>query len=404
MSEGMSAGEQMVDDFLREARVAAPDEVADVVARCARKIGAADVVLYLVDLQQVRLVPVPSRLSPAREPLVIDATVGGRVFRTLSTLDTEADGGRRVWLPLLDAVERLGVLELTVDALDEPTLARCHWLASLAAEAIVSKRAYSDTFAKITRSREMSLAAEVQNILLPPLTSGTERVVASGLVEPAYNVGGDVFDVTLGRDDASVAIFDAVGHDLAAGLISSVAVGGFRNSRRAGEGLPAIATAIDRAIDHQFGAARFATGVLAHLDLGTGSLAWVNCGHPAPLLIRDGKVVKTLDTPSGLPLGLGLRPGHGLPETGEEPLQPGDRVLLYTDGVVEARSPTGELFGEDRLADFIIRESAAGMLAPETLRRLVHAILEHQNGRLQDDATILVLEWHGADDPPGPTP
>ena len=68
-------------------------------------------------------------------------------------------------------------------------------------------------------------------------------------------------------------------------------------------------------------------------------------------------------------------------------------MLLYTDGVTEGRSADGTPFGLDRLSDFIIRHSNDGIPAPETMRRLNHAISEYQRGRLQDDATIVLVEW-----------
>ena len=76
-----------------------------------------------------------------------------------------------------------------------------------------------------------------------------------------------------------------------------------------------------------------------------------------------------------------------------ERLEPGDRVLLYTDGVTEGRAADGTPFGLQRLADFIIRHSSALLPAPETMRRLNHAIVEYQNGRLRDDATAVLIEW-----------
>jgi serine phosphatase RsbU (regulator of sigma subunit) len=82
-----------------------------------------------------------------------------------------------------------------------------------------------------------------------------------------------------------------------------------------------------------------------------------------------------------------------MPEIADEALQPGDIVLLYTDGVAEARTEVGEFFGIDRLVTFVTRALADQLPAPETMRRLVHAILAHQHERLQDDASAALLEW-----------
>ncbi|MYV71735.1 SpoIIE family protein phosphatase, partial [Streptomyces sp. SID2131] len=94
-----------------------------------------------------------------------------------------------------------------------------------------------------------------------------------------------------------------------------------------------------------------------------------------------------------LPLGWGfLR--ESPPTEHTERLQPGDRILLYSDGVTEARSSGGDFYGEERLADTVIRATAAGAPAPEALRRLVQGLRQHQGHKLRDDATILLTEWH----------
>jgi serine phosphatase RsbU (regulator of sigma subunit) len=100
--------------------------------------------------------------------------------------------------------------------------------------------------------------------------------------------------------------------------------------------------------------------------------------------------VKVLPTPTALPVGLGDRRP---PVMMTYQLERGDRLLLYTDGIIEARATSGEMFGIDRLVDFAARALADELPAPETTRRLVHAILEHQQDRLQDDATVLLVEW-----------
>jgi serine phosphatase RsbU (regulator of sigma subunit) len=80
-------------------------------------------------------------------------------------------------------------------------------------------------------------------------------------------------------------------------------------------------------------------------------------------------------------------------------LEPGDTLLFFTDGVTEARSPEGEEFGRGRLGDLLVRAVASDEVPAETMRRLSHAVLEHQQGRLQDDATLLMLRWKGPDRP-----
>jgi serine phosphatase RsbU (regulator of sigma subunit) len=83
-----------------------------------------------------------------------------------------------------------------------------------------------------------------------------------------------------------------------------------------------------------------------------------------------------------------------------EELEPDDMLLLYTDGVTEARTADGELFGLDRLADLLEREAASGRTAEELLRRLARSVLDHQAGGLRDDATLLLVQWTGAGHPP----
>jgi serine phosphatase RsbU (regulator of sigma subunit) len=103
--------------------------------------------------------------------------------------------------------------------------------------------------------------------------------------------------------------------------------------------------------------------------------------------------VKELLCEPALPLGMGALTGSVTYEACEESLQPGDRVLLVTDGVDEARTEDGSFFGRDRLAEFAAKELASGLPTPEVMRRLQTAILRYQTGKLQDDATTLFVEW-----------
>jgi serine phosphatase RsbU (regulator of sigma subunit) len=301
-------------------------------------------------------------------------------------------------VPLLDRLERLGVLEVVLPAgaheLSEELQAALSELAHLLAELLVSNSAYTDHYEWVRRRQAMSLPAEMQHRLLPPLTFGTERIVISGLLAPAYDVGGDAFDYALNGNVAHVAVFDAVGHGLQASLLANLAVSCYRNTRRAGLDLAHAAATIDEALDSMFGGERFVTALLGQLDVDTGVFRWINAGHPAAMLLRDAQVVKELAGRPSLPLGInGLMGGaEGFPVSSES-LQPGDRLLLLTDGVDEARNAEGEFFGRARLAEFAAKEASSGLPTPEAMRRLMLAVLRHQVGRLQDDATMLFVEW-----------
>ncbi|MCW2883731.1 MAG: serine/threonine protein phosphatase [Streptosporangiaceae bacterium] len=395
-------GEGMLSALLDASPNAALEDLPRLVAEYARQAGLYDAVIYLVDLQQNVLWPLlgdPAILDRSRtEPTKIDGTLPGRSFceagLVVAASDPDAqdqEDRQRLWVPILDRSERLGVLSVRVPQHDEASEARLRELASLVALLVVSRRRNSDAYADLIRVREMSLAAELQWTLMPPMTFANDLVVVSGALEPAYEVGGDAFDYALVGKTAHLAIFDAMGHDTAAGLVASIAMGSYRNNRRRGAGLVETSQAIDADIARQFDD-RFVTGILAQLDTETGMLSWVNRGHPVPFIIRQGRWITGLECLPTPPMGLAFD---------EEPLlcrsqlEPGDRLLFYTDGIVEARSPEGEPFGLERFADFVVRREADGLGAPETLRRLIRTLLDYQNGELQDDATVLLAEWCG---------
>src|SRR4051795_5449775 len=361
------------------------------VATHVRSLGAREAVIYLADYEQVTLLPLPGDGVPQRQELAIEGTMAGRAFHRVEVVTSSATGGSyRLWVPLLNGVERLGVVEVVLPAESTPDLQEdLRALFSLVAELVVTKDAYGDVFARLRRRKAFSLAAEIQWELLPPLTFGTERVVITGGLEPAYDIGGDTFDYAVNGDTADLLMLDSVGHGLPAAVLASVAVGAYRHARRTMVDLPEIAQEVNDAIAGQFGASQFATAVLARLDLDTGRLRWINAGHPAPLILRGSFLVRPPPCPPNRPLGL----QDTKPDSCETRLEPGDRLLLYTDGITEARSPDGEFFGEQRLADFIATAVAAGDPAPEMVRRLLRRLLTHQADQLQDDATIVVLEW-----------
>jgi serine phosphatase RsbU (regulator of sigma subunit) len=150
-----------------------------------------------------------------------------------------------------------------------------------------------------------------------------------------------------------------------------------------------MARAADAALTEQFPQLRFVTAVLGELDIDSGLLRYINAGHPAPTLMRRGKALRTLTGGRRLPLGLD---DSGI-QVGEEFLEPGDRLLLHTDGVTEAYDRDGDPFGTQRLTRSAERFAADQLPAPETLRLLSHAVIDHRDDRLTDDATLMLIEW-----------
>ncbi|HEX9066649.1 MAG TPA: PP2C family protein-serine/threonine phosphatase [Streptosporangiaceae bacterium] len=381
-----------------------PGDVARTLAEAAAPLGVTGAAVHMADLQQRYLWVVPGGITQDEQPLDIESSLAGLAFRTLDAQVVPAGGGTsRVWLPLLDGTERLGVIELLCTDVGQRMLPRLTMLASLAGLLVAGKSTYSDTYARAKRSHEMAVQGELVWAMLAPRTFATTRVLVAASIEPAYEVGGDAFDYSLAGDLLHVSLFDASGHDLAAGLVASVAMASARSTRRAGGSLAEAVTNADQAVGSHFAQDRFATALLCDLDLSSGQFRWIPCGHPPPLLIR-GSDIRELYARPHLPLGLseidrivraqrGLPAPSGPPPVYSEQLRPGDRLLLYTDGVTEGRSKDGLSFGLRRLSEFIVGLGAAGTPAPEALRLLSNHVLEHQAGRLSDDATVVVVEW-----------
>ena len=388
----------LLTSFLRRTHLSQPSELADIVVdELAGAIEASDVVLFLVNREQTALVPVPSDRSPARGEQLVEATMAGRCFAasTVLTAPSEQPDRRRTWLPMLDGTDRLGVLELTTEVPPEDEehdlVLVLERFAHTVAQSVLSKAQYGDVFEQVRRSREMTLGTELIGSMLPPATFATTGLVITAMLEPAYANGGDAYDYAVNDGTAHLAVLDGMGHGLEAAGASTFALAAYRHGRRRGLGLTDTRAAMDVAVAAEFTGTRFVTAVLAELDTVTGRLRWLSAGHPPPLLVRNGRVLGTLDVEPTTPLGLQLHTGEVA--VGTEDLEPGDSVLFYSDGVTEARQDDGGLFGLEGLSGFIQREASAQVSTPETLRRLRRAIMSHHHEALSDDATAVLVDW-----------
>jgi hypothetical protein len=381
-------------ELLDRVHLARGEDLPVMLADATRHFGVDEISVFLVDYTQRVLVQLPAEGEDERDEVSVEGSLAGRSYRSLSVVRTSDDDRTVLWAPLLDGAERLGVLKAVVSgAPDEEFVRSVTALASLTAEILMTRSAYGDAIERTRRRMPMSIAAEMQWHLLPPLTYATPEVVVAGALEPCYDIGGDSFDYAVNGHILHAALFDAVGHGIEAAQVVTLVTAGYRNARRSGLNLDDTATSIDRWVSMQFPDS-FVTGVLLELDTGSGEVRAINAGHPPVMLFRAQKHIKTMPGPTRPPFGLGTALGaHTEQRCATEHLERGDHLLLHSDGITEARGPDGEEFGLDRLADFLSRHLTAAVPAPETMRRLVHQLLEHQQETLQDDATALLIAW-----------
>lgn len=387
-------------ELLSELDRAAP---SDVVAVCAgwleRHLSAQTCQLLLADYSEASLEPVPQPDGGADGPPVQDvvASEAGVAYREQRPVQHVADGpplAQVVHLPVSSRTERLGVLTVTLPG-PPPSPAMLNVLDDVArvlGHVVTGARRYTDRFEIVRRQQDLGLAAEIQWELLPGLVYELPDYSIAGVLEPAYDIGGDSFDYAVSAHRLTVSITDAVGRGVRAALLAHLACTAMRNARRAGRPIHDQALAANHHLTEQFPGSSFVTGVLAQFDVATGTGTIINAGHPPPLLLRDGKV-SALQTPPDVPLGLWADTTYHVHRV---QLLRGDRVLFLTDGITEARPGGGEEdFGDERTAALLVEK--ADLTPAEFVRELIRSITTFREGDLTDDATTVCLDWH----PPG---
>jgi serine phosphatase RsbU (regulator of sigma subunit) len=295
----------------------------------------------------------------------------------------------RVLAPVTERGESIGVLELHLPA--EPSrevLRQIGEMALALAFVVIANRRHTDLYEWGQRSRSFSLSAEIQQRLLPAArTCEAAAFTLAGWLEPAATIGGDTFDYSLARDVLHLSLTDAMGHGVDAALTASVCLGSLRGARRQGRSLLEQAQAANQALLDDADDV-FVTGLIARLDLRTAVLRIVNAGHVAPYLLR-GRDVSAPALRADSPLGMFAETAYGASTL---TLEPGDRLLLVTDGMLERNVASVDL--PQAIYD------TKDLHPREVVRALADAALAAAGNALQDDATVLCVDWHGDHDRP----
>ena len=261
-------------------------------------------------------------------------------------------------------------------------------IARQGAAAIQLAGLYTDVFAAARRRRVTSPAAELQQELLPPRISRITGGTLAGAVLPSYEVGGDWFDFTENRDGAWLAIADATGTGAEASALAAVALAALRSARRAGKDLVGAVMDVDALIRALRGGGAFSvSAVVARWSAVSSRLTWVACGHEPPLVVGvDG----TLEELHGhRHPELGRFDGDGVVRFDERRLHPGERLVLYSDGITERPLGDGRPFGLEGIRAALA--SIEGTSAARTARAIQEAVVNASSRPLEDDAAIVVL-------------
>jgi len=246
---------------------------------------------------------------------------------------------------------------------------------------------YTDFIEAARRRKPTTPAAEIQQNLFPPRIARIAGAQLAGALLPSYEVGGDWFDFVENRDGAWLAIADAAGNGPNAAGLGAAALGALRAARRGGSGLQEALSLMHETVRRLGNPDFHVTALVARWRAATATFTWVNCGHPPAYRVDLADNLTELQGPRHPALGTG--DDEPVFQLAECRLQPGERLILLTDGIIDRHTEDGGRFGVDGLRSAL--ERAESPTAAATAMAIQRAVTDSWTEPLEDDATVVVL-------------
>lgn len=334
----------------------------DPLAAGGRALGNTIADLELRSVVCVPLVHVNLSGSSATQMLLAAKTSAGVLYMDSRVMTVDLAGGNRELLQTL-AIEASTILE--------------------------NARLIEEERAKQRIEEELDVARRIQQSLTPRSLPQDGWFVGCGSSESSHQVGGDYYDVVaIGPDTWSLVVADVSGKGVSSALLASFLQGAFLSASCATD-IPEVFARVNTFLHDRAETGKYATMFYSKLDIA-GHLAYTNAGHCAPMLVRATGEIEKLEATS---LPVGLVRGAAFPLSHLD-LAPGDRMVLYSDGVTEAQNDVGEFFGRRRLKEAIQRAASASCV--ELHAAIQRALVAFTAGAEQgDDLTLLVVEYRG---------
>ncbi|MEU8124399.1 PP2C family protein-serine/threonine phosphatase [Spirillospora sp. NPDC049024] len=376
-------GEDQPFEAARKAIWAAPpNEVISVAAESLdRHGGVADAEVLVIDYRQTFLV----RTLSSGDDIPVDNTPPGRAFASQRTV--REDGAGLAHLPLTVKGERIGVLSVRLPDGGPP------WLddfAGVLARALKIADQATDMYRRMRRRTRLTLAAEMQWDLLPAPAYRASELCFAGQLEPAYAVWGDSFDWSTSVGRFTLTVSNGMGSGTESAELTHLAISALRNARRSGGDIVEQAELADEAVFGRHRGERLVDALLLEFSLADGRVRAIDAGSPMIHRMRGG-TSERLGFEAQMPLGM-FGDTRYVPQ--EFTVEPGDRLVIVSDGVHGARSPAGALYAEAGLLQAM--RATRLQEPPEAVRTMVrHYVGFHEGAAPADDAVIVCVDWTG---------